>query len=788
MRILYSSAPAGSGKTYSALNAVIENAKDGIQTLIAMPTLKLINEITNKHAGLQQCSIGVLDPDPEAISVKIITSEHVGKADLVSDVLRDELMQGRYKIIFTTHAALLGNPDFPTKASWNLIVDEVFDVFEVKKLAVDISYNEVMKGLTTKDWPHSDSYEIVVDPTNPTFIQKERLDKVQTDELFKVLEPFHEAIVDKHTNVLMSKSSFQDMAFADYRSLDLAFMKNPSIVSGWNRVTLMGANFDYSFLYHYWSKLGVEFIKDKQIELQHELHSYWQGGRLTVKYLLEDETRSWSKGLIRAVGFDHITGKLERHLKQKFIYTMNNSKPHLKEIYDWTPDSGQYLPVKAQGLNNYQSYCCAVFLAALNYDDNSLNVIAHVVGLDKADINRANAHETVYQFIMRTNMRDPLSEKPVEVIVGDKATANYLTSVLENAKSEWLDIGIEAFKRRPVDDTVKESNAHDGTTRSQKSRERAAENRRHIEALSDFAVGLTEFASKTSKIGTFNEAGSMDQLDAMLRGFYELNVSGIKDKNILFNGALFNSVDGISSGRTEADFLAIGIMQLDFDNSDLDPVRCSALLEDYEHWIYNSSSNVNSTGHYRYRVLIPFTANVTKKFYESLWDLFEQRFAGKVKHVGLDRSKRNPVMMFYAPCVAAKGAKHSFFKRNDNPNKVVLDPLAMIGKVSSAEHPIVRVKREDRRGALVKQMAAQLQAAPAKQALGDLYVKYEKVWLAAAPGTGNKTLYNINMMMREDGITRGQAQQWYAMYAGSRPEQGNADKHARDWAELLKEM
>lgn len=132
----------------------------------------------------------------------------------------------------------------------------------------------------------------------------------------------------------------------------------------------------------------------------------------------------------------------------------------------------------------------------------------------------------------------------------------------------------------------------------------------------------------------------MDQLDKTLREFYESNVSGKKHENILFSGAMFSSVDGVSSGRTEADFLAIGIMQLDFDNTDLAPERCSNMLGEFEHWIFNSSSNFNATGSLRYRVLIPFTANVTKAFYEQLWDMFEARFiqAGfddKAKRLGL---------------------------------------------------------------------------------------------------------------------------------------------------------
>lgn len=794
MKILYSNAPAGSGKTFSALNTVIENAKQGFATLIAMPTLKLINETTSKHPGLQACSINTFDPDPDAISVKVITSETVGQTRNVSDVLREELRQRKYKIIFTTHAALLGNPDLPVKGSWNLIVDEVFDVFQIVPLAVNESHDEVMKGISVVDWEHSDSYEFIADPSDPHFIRRERLEKVETDELFKVLEPFHKAILDPHTNVLMSKSSYRDMAYKDYKRLDLGFMKNPSILGGWLRVTLMGANFDNSFLYHYWRKLGVEFIKDEQINLRHELHSYFQGGRLTVKYLLEDENRIWTKGLIRGVGFDHITGKLERHLTKKFIYTMNNSNPVKKENYDWKPESGQYLPVKAQGLNDYQSFCCAVFLAALNYDDSSLNTIAHLMGLNKQDINRANAHETVYQFIMRTNMRDTTSEKPVEAIVGDKATADYITGILENSKSEWLDIGIEAFKFRQVEEKSKPSLAHDSTSRSIKSRQKAIETRNQLEALSELAVGLTGFESVESKTGYFGEVQSMDQLDKTLREFYESNVSGKKHENILFSGAMFSSVDGVSSGRTEADFLAIGIMQLDFDNTDLAPERCSNMLGEFEHWIFNSSSNFNATGSLRYRVLIPFTANVTKAFYEQLWDMFEARFiqAGfddKTKRLGLDRSKRNPVMMFYAPCVAAKGTKHSFFNRNANPNKKVLNPADFIKQFSLPDHEIVRVKREDRRGDLVIKMAEAVQAKPASKApIGDLFAKYERRWVAAEKGTAKIALSNIQKMMREDGVTRNEAQQWFDMYAGSRAEQGQAEKHARDWAELVKTM
>jgi hypothetical protein len=75
-----------------------------------------------------------------------------------------------------------------------------------------------------------------------------------------------------------------------------------------------------------------------------------------------------------------------------------------------------------------------------------------------------------------------------------------------------------------------------------------------------------------------------------------------------------------------------------------------------------------------------------------------------------------------------------------------------------------------------------------KQSIGELFGKYEHVWLSAVKGTGNATLHRIAQTMREDGVSRSDAKQWFDMYGSTRREQGQTQKHAKDWENFLKTL
>jgi hypothetical protein len=287
---------------------------------------------------------------------------------------------------------------------------------------------------------------------------------------------------------------------------------------------------------------------------------------------------------------------------------------------------------------------------------------------------------------------------------------------------------------------------------------------------------------------------------ALLKEMFALQYK-TKDENLLITGATFSPDENSETKKGLDAFVLTQVLQLDFDDSELDPTLASRLFADLKHVAYNSFNN-GRDGLFRYRMFFPLSMPVNVEVYQLLWDMVAQRVvdAGyevdkkrKGKVSGLDLSKRTPVAWMYAPCQANE-KKHSFWI--DHWDAPIIDPIKMIDRAPSEKPEYVEVAPIDNRSEAVKNLLNAIHAGRGNKV--DILEEQSKIaarktymeklghrWLSE-PNAGNMLSGMIPRWFAERGCSLSEIQDWYNEYFCMRPghaaHKANWDKEVKKWA------
>ena len=97
-----------------------------------------------------------------------------------------------------------------------------------------------------------------------------------------------------------------------------------------------------------------------------------------------------------------------------------------------TTPSATRLPNSPHGLNQYQSIHNVAILSALNPTPAHFGFLAKM-GVDSDAVHTANYRYTVYQALMRCSARNPLDQNAKNIVVMDRATADWLALLFPGA-------------------------------------------------------------------------------------------------------------------------------------------------------------------------------------------------------------------------------------------------------------------------------------------------------------------------------------------------------------------
>jgi hypothetical protein len=756
--IYYVSACAGSGKTTTALRSIEKGVRFGERFIIAQPTTALCRATADQLSTLGvKPHLIVSDKYPGAVRSEFVKAVH----------------SARDRVLIITHAMLLMATEIGQKAKWNLIVDEVLPIDVSLLRNVSLTYGEIIKHLDITPNTANDSI-LDVQPKNSSKRQLTAWARnVPGDDNVKVLQPFWQMVINPHYAVGINRQQHALSASATTTQLIAHAVLMPTVLAGWARVTIMGANFEKSLMYRLWAAKGISFVPDPTIMVSNPKHSAATGSRVTIRYLTD---ANWTKSLCKKIGgIAAVSAALAPHISGDYIWAAN------KDINDsdWKIGNGTRVPVMAQGLNQFRHHTQAIFVAALNDNPAHIRWAQAQYGIDALELSMAKSMETAYQMVMRTSLRDPASNNPVTLTVMDRRTADYLAELLPTATAKFLDVGIARLAqapaslalRPPAQTTNERKNRHDAHKRKHKEA---------IEGLKTLTGGvvassgglpmapLVSFETdKFSRSVLAQQFRDFDELKDLLRTAWETKISR-KEESLLMSGAVFSPGESSQTTKGLDAFVFAQMMQLDFDDSELAPEFLRELFWDIRHLAYNSYSNVTQPGHYRYRVVIPLTTPVTKDIYEALWDLLARRIAEagysvskevepRTAKSGLDRSKRTPVSWMYMPA-RASAPRNSFWLENwDAPmmdpeqfvDRLVFDDPALPIEVAE---PVSNCRRNVDRDADTIDVSS-ITPASASAHKGKAIAAALDNWRGTPAGCGNDAFFRLGIDLRRAGCS-----------------------------------
>ena len=717
---------SGAGKTYAAARHAHRMAQRGRKLLIVQPSLTLIDQTLADLASLSP-----------AVAHRAI---HGGtSANVVGDIVAHSKACGQGgEVLLITHAAFMRLPYFDRRADWDVIVDEIpqadwceeFRIPNTHRLVTDwIEIDPEARNLA------DNRYVRAFPSSRPALETMAR--NTQGDQVWDIFQQFANVLLSDHWAAYVLDDQYQNLLAGqgERRSLLAFAVLRPTLFEGFASATVMGANLKESMLYHLWLAQGVEFRRHKALTAGLRYAEHGNGRLLTVRYASEED---WSKTYRDkpavagepATVFDRVVESVLAAIGDEPFAWMAN-----KDVEDPFTGRGTRLPNSPHGLNSFQHIHNAVVLSALNPPPAHFTFL-ETPGLNSEEVRRAGVRQAVYQAAMRISLRNPADLSPKQVIVMDRATADWLADLFPGCTVEPL-AGLVAMpakgkpgrtRRHVCDADRKAAHRHryklelEAALDLVNGSERVLGRAPHLAAdlrrqMTEFGRGRDESLSAMGRAdlhamgGTlFASIYSREPFEAMERGDADTFIEALrrlhatalpaKEESGLISPAIFDPALSAETSRGLDNVRAVWGIWLDNDGGDLGHEAFARLFPRLRMVICNSYSSTPQAP--RWRVFIPTTCAMSLAAYRAIagqimltlnragyWSdrqlADNPRIRSRLRH-GFDMSKLVPSSLFYLPC-QAKRPEGSFFVDHDDARRAPLDPFAWAGYAANRARP-----------------------------------------------------------------------------------------------------
>ena len=434
-KVQLASAPCSSGKTHAACEYINEHIGDSNHLFVA-PTLQLLTEVAKTLTG----SFG--------IKPKVITSDTERRALAgIVNYLKDAPYCG--EVLLITHQSYFRIPYFPRRENWEIYIDEIPQVDSFHCPRLPRSPHLLSQHLEVKRNVNEQiSLLGAIDETDlKHYLEKPKDDgeACVRDILANVLNPYCNVFVwtDDWDRSIENKH-VEDCS--DRNRVRMITLRNSQ---GFYGATVLGANIEKSMLHHWLKRRGVEMTPHVALmqHLRYQEYPAHLGERLTIDYVLSGNKHFSKARRDRIVKSgrklsDEIDDAVMKEVgASNFLLVVNGDyKGKLLEA----PGSRQ-ISVASQGLNAYSNYTTLVFLAALNRSPDHMRML-NALGFDAEVMRQSTVYEHLHQCVMRTNLREPASSSKVQIIVPDRASADFLVGLFGKARVRHL--GTASYEER----------------------------------------------------------------------------------------------------------------------------------------------------------------------------------------------------------------------------------------------------------------------------------------------------------------------------------------------------
>ncbi|ALY07122.1 hypothetical protein VmeM32_00135 [Vibrio phage vB_VmeM-32] len=365
----------------------------------------------------------------------IIDSEHVTKSETVCDVIKQRLRDNEHRVFFITHSALIKIDDYSIFEGFELFIDEVPDLIELKH----------MKFV--------DHIHLVTDYT----IEENGMLRIDNSKKNEVIRKYYDAMDNRDTVSVALIDFYRALINNEIiiRRKDEIYFISDQARKNWeafSNITIACCEYDNTFTgtimreCYNWKSTRSK-LTDKL-----DFAEYKNTQRINIHPLLRNN--DWSKYYADSVVSDNksVYSIIKEHVIDffgniPFIYSTNSYRGNLNSIF------ANRVGYNPHGMNNFMSYSNAAALFSYNPSPWQRNLLKHLSLAMKLDENKLlecfvedKYLMPIFQFVTRTDIRNYHSERQINLIVPDMRAANYLRRYFKNAvidTSYCLDIEIE---------------------------------------------------------------------------------------------------------------------------------------------------------------------------------------------------------------------------------------------------------------------------------------------------------------------------------------------------------
>lgn len=418
MDIFYVDSECGTGKTYAMHQHFIDTP--GLY-LVAVPKVDLIHEQVKALEAIRPSPVRVESIYADKCSLQVGT--HITRA--MEDWIKLGVDHG---VVFITHEALnlVEWTRTSIKAdSWHLFIDEAPCPWAYYNQLHPVTDGDVRSLLAWEPLPSSDLDECEVLKPWVQISLSEKGDNLLasgTDAMRSAYAPLLNT-VRRGKIAVGNRSFFEPDGTQESSKLSVFSLTDPHRFSVFRSATILSANFRHTFAHLLWSGDTVNFIphptlatrRDRAVPLNVRTRIFSFGPR--------DASLNWFKDDCQPIA---VAGQwLGTSINSPFYYAVNEAiDDPIRSIH------GQKVAPIAIGSNSLSDMTAAAWLVSLKAKPLEYATIRSVFGISRDQFDRAREHEALYQFALRSNLRDFNSTTSVELYVVSDRQAQYLCDVL----------------------------------------------------------------------------------------------------------------------------------------------------------------------------------------------------------------------------------------------------------------------------------------------------------------------------------------------------------------------
>jgi hypothetical protein len=262
----YVSAPSGSGKTRAMVLQAIENVKRYNKTIIALPTVKLINEIINHDVYRKKLP-----------KYKVFHHE-VCEGSVSRELLKfAKTPVAQEQLIFVTHAALMQMQFLMKKvfSEWSLLIDEAPQIIQGYSFKLPETHNLITDHIR-KVTKFNDTYSEI---TISSSLQKIADDNDREDEIFEMFGEQARLMCNQNWKTYVIDEHYEKLKNKEYDYLQTVHVLDAETFQRFQQTTIFSANFEETLCYQLWSAEGIKFVKDVELSKNSRNNKIFQSRR-----------------------------------------------------------------------------------------------------------------------------------------------------------------------------------------------------------------------------------------------------------------------------------------------------------------------------------------------------------------------------------------------------------------------------------------------------------------------------------------------------------------------------